>query len=809
VTPTENDGDVRLRLPNAVPGLLAYVDPEQRLAYASERFEDWFGAPAAAAVGRPLREALGEPAYEQVAPQVELALSGCAVSFEATLPRAHGHGRPVRASFAPDFGPDGAVRGFAAMLLDIEAEKVIEGELRLQQRVLGSLREGVSVWGEEGTFLYANRAVEAMFGYAPGALAGEPVEALRREPGLREVGAASAEGWEGQFSNRTRDDRPFKTRARVSEIDAGGRRCWVCVEEDTTESQRTENRFRALTEAKTAFADAGLDFRAASQVVTRRLAELIGDACSIRVLSKDGERLEPVAVHHRDPEATERLARLLVPEPVPGGRLAARIFQSQRALLLTGLTPERLLAEDLAGGDGWREYLERFAPHSIVAAPMLVHGRPIGVLLLARSGPEGAYTDDDRRFAEAVAGRAAVTLESVRLYEAAQESSRLKDEFLSTLSHELRTPLNAIVGWAHVLRADDLDEATRARAVSIIYRNAEMQSRMISDVLDVSRIISGRLLLEMAPVDPAQVAQGCLDDLTDDAAGRGVELTASIEDGMSEISADADRLRQVVCHLLTNALRFSPRGGTVALTLRAADAGVELVVEDEGPGIDPAFLPHVFDRFRQADSSSTRRHGGLGLGLAIVRHLVELHGGTVEARNRDPGPGAVFTVRLPRKAPAVQVALSALRRPSSVLGGGGVTPPRGTPSLTGLRILAIDDDAASREVLGVLLERWGAQVVLAASAHDGFEQLRARLPQVLLVDIEMPGEDGYSFVRRVRQLPAAQGGRIPAAALTAYASAEDRARAMAAGFDAHVRKPVAPAELAAVIAELARAGSPA
>jgi PAS domain S-box-containing protein len=800
----EDDGDVRLRIPGGVPALLAYVDPQQRLVYAGDLLQDWFGLAPAEAAGRHLRQVVGEAAYERIGPQAEAALTGCPVTFEAALPQMRGEARQVRASFTPDLGPEGGVRGLVAMLVDIDAEKAVEAELRLQQRVLATLREGVSVWSEAGTFVYANAAMEAMFDYGPGELAGAPIEVLRREPRLREVAEAGGDaGWEGELSNLSRQARPFTTRARVSPIDAGGARCWVCIEEDVTEHQRAENRFRALTEAKTAFAEAGLDFAAASQVAARRLAELVGDACTFRVLSSDGESLEPVAMHHRDPEAYEWMKRLLAPEPLQAGRLAARAFASAEPLLLNGVTGDQLLAELGGGGPGWDEYLARFAPHSLLLAPMRVHGRPIGLLLLGRSGPDGPYTEDDRRFTEAVAGRAALTLESARLYEAVREASRLKDEFLSTLSHELRTPLNAIVGWAHVLRAEDLDEATRSRAVAIINRNAEVQSRMIADVLDVSRIISGRLQLEIGSVDLEGLVRGCLDGIASEAAVKGVEVRATVEAGMAPVAADEERLRQVLCHLLANALRFTPPDGSVGVTLRSVGAGVELVVEDDGPGVDPAFLPFVFDRFRQADSSSTRSHGGLGLGLAIVRHVVELHGGAVEARNREGGPGAVFTVRLPRKAPAVQVALSALRRPAGALGG--MTPPKGTPLLTGVRVLAVDDDAASLEVLGVLLGRWGAEVELASSAKEAFARLKTFSPQVLLVDIEMPGEDGYSFVRRLRQLPPERGGRIPAAALTAYASAEDRARALDAGFAAHVRKPVAPAELAAVIADLAAA----
>jgi PAS domain S-box-containing protein len=660
--------------------------------------------------------------------------------------------------------------------------------LRLQERVLASLREGVSVWDDEGRILYANKAEEAMFGYAPGELLGQPVDLLRRQPRPADLIASLARqaGWEGELANHTRHGAPFTTHARLGPIETGGRRGWVCVEEDITERKRAESRFRAVTEAKAAFAEGGLDFEAASRAVVEQLATLVGDCCTIRVLSKDGERLEPVAAHHDDPEACAWMKSLIAPEPLAADLFVTRAFKSNRTLLMTGLSAARLRER---AGPRWRDYLDRFAPHSIMVAPMRVPGRVIGVLTLSRGGAGTAYGEEDVRIAEVLASRAAVTLESARL---------------ATMSHELRTPLNAIVGWAHLLRADDLDEATRLKAVETINRNAEIQTRMIGDVLDVSRIVTGKLRLNTMAVDLVAVMEDSLDSIRPAAAAKGVEIRQTLDPAVGQIKGDPERLQQVLWNLLSNAIRFTPSGGTITVSLHLSGGSVEMVVADDGPGIDPNFLPYAFDRFRQADSSSTRRHGGLGLGLALVRHLVELHGGTVDARNREEGSGAVFTIRLPRQVPAVQVAMSLLRRPVGMLEP--VTPPKGRANINGVRVLAVDDDAGTREVIGALLERWGAEIQVAASAQDAFDKLLTGRPQVLLVDIEMPDEDGYSFLRRVRQLSAEQGGRVPAAALTAYASAEDHARALLAGFEAHVPKPVEPDELAAVIAHLAKAG---
>jgi PAS domain S-box-containing protein len=684
----KGERDIRLRIPDATPGLLAYIDPRHHLVFANAVFQRWLGLTPAPIEGRHLSEVVGEEVCGILRPHVEAALSGRAVSFDARMPDRQGGERHVRAFGTPDIDAEGRPQGVVILMLDVTAEKEAFAELR-----------------------------------------------------------------------------------------------------------RTETRFRALTEAKTAFAEAGLDFEAASGLVAERMAELIGDCCVIRVLSRDGTHLEPVAAHHRDPQACAWLKGLVAPLPLEADLFETRAFRDNRLVLASGFSRERLVER---AEPEWRELLSRFGPASVLASPMRGRGGPIGVVVLARGDPGEPFREEDVRLAEALASRAAVTLESARLYEAAREASRTKDEFLATLSHELRTPLNAIVGWAHLLRSGDLDEPTRLKAVETINRNAEIQARMIGDVVDVSRMVAGKLRVEAAPVDLAAVVRESLDAIRPAAAAKGVEIRESFDGSAGAIRGDTERLQQVLWNLLSNAMRFTPADGVLRVSVRAGGRFVEVAVEDEGPGIDPAFLPFVFDRFRQADSSSTRSHGGLGLGLALVRHLVELHGGEVEAGNREGG-GAVFTVRLPRQGPAVRVAMSTLA-PAAAF---DLPAPPGKDSVKGVRVLAVDDDPGTREVLGALLGRWGAEVALASSAREGFEQLLSRRPQVLLVDIEMPEEDGYSFVRRVRQLPPEQGGRVPAAALTAYAGAEDRARALRAGFEAHVPKPVEPGELMAVIAELA------
>ena len=377
--------------------------------------------------------------------------------------------------------------------------------------------------------------------------------------------------------------------------------------------------------------------------------------------------------------------------------------------------------------------------------------------------------------------------------EAAEAASLMKDEFLATLSHELRTPLNAIVGWAALVRAGGLQGERLDQALESIARNARAQARLIDDLLDVSAIISGKLSLEMRPVDLGAVIEAALDSVRPAAAARRILLEADLAPAVLPVSGDPDRLQQVVWNLLSNGTKFTPEGGAVRVRLDRDGGQARITVEDTGPGIDEAFLPHVFEPFRQADGSITRTHGGLGLGLAIVRRLVELHGGSVRAEN---GSGAKFEVRLPLRAEEPERRVHEARSAEAAI---GLECP---PNVPGLRVLVVDDEPDARNLATVLLERCGAEVHTVGSAAEAMRALLELRPDVLLCDIAMPGVDGYALIRRIRALPPDQGGRIPAAALTAHARAEDRRRTLLAGFNLHVPKPVDPEELLAVVASL-------
>jgi signal transduction histidine kinase/CheY-like chemotaxis protein len=380
----------------------------------------------------------------------------------------------------------------------------------------------------------------------------------------------------------------------------------------------------------------------------------------------------------------------------------------------------------------------------------------------------------------------------------AEEALRFRDDFMATLSHELRTPLTSILGWSRLLRTQKFSEEEMTNALEVIERNARAQVQLIEDLLDVSRIMTGKLRLDLRPIDPAAVVVAAADTMRPAAEAKGIALEAVLDAGAGRVSGDPDRLQQVVWNLVSNAVKFTPKGGRVEVRVGRVDSSIEILVSDTGAGIAPDLLPHVFDRFHQADKSSGRRHAGLGLGLSIVKHLVELHGGRVFAESPGEGRGAIFRVRLPVLAISSR-APEGGGRAAAEAGGA-----RGRPEeLSGLRVLFVDDDRDTREVVSAILSSRGAEVVASETAAGALISLRRLRPDVLVTDIGMPEEDGYWLIRRVRALAQDEGGGTPAAALTASARADDRDRALSCGFQIHLPKPVDPDELSSAVAALA------
>jgi signal transduction histidine kinase len=517
---------------------------------------------------------------------------------------------------------------------------------------------------------------------------------------------------------------------------------------------------------------------------------LEADTATVLLLSEDGGALVPVS---SDGLGEEVEARVRIPL---GQGVAGRIALSDQGLVI----------EDLSMIDVFSPYL-RDRVKTVAGVPLRIDRRLTGVLHVGAATLR-RFTHEDLELLRQAAERVARAIERAQLVDreraalaAAEAASRSKDEFLAILSHELRTPLNAIFGWSRLMQVGTLDGETTARALEVIVRNAHVQLQLIDDLLDISRIAAGRMRLDVQPVDLQVVVQAALDVVQPAAAAKEIRLESVLDPRVVGATGDPGRLQQVVWNLLVNAVKFTPKGGRVQVHLQRVNSHVEIVVSDTGQGIRPELLPHLFERFRQADSSSTRAHAGLGIGLALVRHLVELHGGTVRAESSGEGQGARFTVRLPLAATAL------LARPESETRvhptAGTAAPAMTGPSLKGVRVLVVDDDRDSLDLLAKVVAGTGGDVRTAASGAEGIRVLQEWRPDVLVSDIGMPGEDGYGFIRRVRALDRSRGGRTPAIALTAYGRMEDRVRTLSAGYQMHVPKPVDPAELATIIASLA------
>jgi PAS domain S-box-containing protein len=418
-------------------------------------------------------------------------------------------------------------------------------------------------------------------------------------------------------------------------------------------------------------------------------------------------------------------------------------------------------------------------------------GEVFGGLFFGHSQP-GVFTEHHERLAVGIASWASVALENARLYRDAQDASRTKDEFLAVLSHELRTPLNAMLGWSRMLREHRVEDPEKIeRALTIIERNARVQTQLVEDLLDVSRIVNGKLRLDLKPIHLTTIIESAVDGVRPAAANKDISFVVRLDDGASAVSGDADRLEQVVWNLLSNAVKFAPPGGRVVIELFRRGLCAEVTVTDDGQGIEPGFLPHVFERFRQGQNGTARKHGGLGLGLALVRALTEAHGGSVHAESAGVGQGAKFTIRLP--------LLHKILDPVTTSDGHA----RECRDLSGMRILILDDETDARELLSMTIEQCEAVPVAVPSVREALRLLHEQRPDLILADLGLPEQDGFDFIRIVRSLPE-EVSRVPAIAVTAYASSDEREKALRAGYNAHVAKPVEPERLLTTIARVLR-----
>jgi PAS domain S-box-containing protein len=697
-------------------------------------------------------------------------------------------------------GEDGTVTGFAKVTRDLTErqaeERVRQSEERyrsLSRRlevILEGIAEGITVQDRTGNVVFANTAAAKLSG------CGSADEFLRTPPAtfLERFEVLDEEGQSFDMQQlpgrRVLLGEPQASAAMHLRDRVTGRERWTTIHatavtgpsgepdlainvwRDVTVERRLERETAFLAEASAGLSSS-LDRNEMLAHLARMMVPRLADACTIHLVEGGTLRLatqvDPAAIA-RDPE-----------DGVWG-------------VVRTGVS-------ELRCGE-----------KSVMVVAIRIRASVVGAISLVSGESGRRYDETDVEFLVELARRAGAAMENAQLYAAAQEAAnrakaaaehaedvnRIKDEFLATVSHELRTPLNAIVGWAGILRERRMDPFLE-KGIEVIDRNAQAQVKIIDDILDVSRITTGKLRIEPKPADLASITEGAIEVVRPSAIAKEIALEFRSPEVPCLLVADPERLQQVVWNLLSNAVKFTEAHGRIAIDIRSERSNLVLTVSDTGKGIEPELLPQVFDRFKQGDASATRRVGGLGLGLALVRHIIELHGGSVAAESAGPRQGSTFRVTLPVRPVVPTVVPQVAKAPAPARRG---SSPYGDV-LFGLRVLVVDDDRDARDLLKAVLTSAGAAVEAVGSATAGFGALRRFRPHVLVSDIAMAEEDGYSFVKRIRALDPRDGGGIPSVALTAYTRSEDRRRALSAGFTTHIGKPVNPEDLVAAVANLA------
>jgi len=838
------------------------LDPDGRVSSWNAGARKIKGFEAHEIIGKSFATFFTAEAVAAGAPERELATARAEGRFEEEAWRVRKDGSQFWANVVLTAVRDanGTLLGFAKITRDLttrraaeeterqliaqqaarEVAEMAEGRLRAEgeryralsrrlEVILEGVGDGITAQDQRGELVFANTAAAVTCGFeSVEELLGAGVqEIMSRFQVLDEKGQpVDVERLPGRRAMRTGE--PAAELLRVRNLMTGAD-SWSLVRasavigsegvpelvvniwHDVTEQYRREEGERYLATA-TAALSSSLDYSTMLSTLAQLLVPGLADWCAIDLL--EGDQLVNVSVAHADASKValaREFQRRYPPDPSQGrgvwGVVRGGLSELHESIADAQLTARAHDAEHLS-------FLRELGLRSVMIVPILIRGRALGAISLIATHARRSYDRIDLSLAEDIGRRTGSSIENARLYAAekraarlaeeaaqrAEDASRIKDEFLATVSHELRTPLNAIVGWAHVLRERNTD-ANLVKGIEVIDRNAHAQAKIIDDILDVSRIITGNLRLELEAADLCATIRNAIEVVMPSAGAKGIAIELAAPNEPCTIVGDHERLQQVVWNLLSNAVKFTGSGGTITVSLQPEATAVALSVTDTGAGIDPEFIPYAFDRFKQADGSTTRRVGGLGLGLAIVRHIVELHGGRAVAYSAGLGQGASFTIVLPiqAKVAAVQDAPRFISRDST-----GPAAELAEPSLTGVRVVLVDDEADTRELLQTVLIQAGASVEVAGTASEGLALLQAIRPHVLISDIGMPIEDGYSFIRRVRALEATPLRDIPALALTAYTRGADRGKALAVGFTAHLGKPVRPRELVRAVAKLTR-----
>lgn len=695
---------------------------------------------------------------------------------------------------------------------DITERKQAERELQRREAELTDFFENAAIglhWvGPDGTILRVNQAELDMLGYTRDEYVGRNIGEFHvDQPVVEDILARLQAGEVLQnYEARLRCKDGGTKHVRIDSNVYREHGMFIhtrCFTQDITERKRTESRL-ALQYAVTQILSNSNHFVESAQKILKAACKgLDWEVGALWKVDRERQLLRFVDSCHATAIETPEFDRLMQTSTFAKGQgLPGRIWASARPAWIENVVEDTNFPRAAAAA--------RDGLHGAFGFPILTGSEVWGVIEFF--SPEIREADQELlMMAAGVGGQIGQFNERKRAEEAsaelfhrerearaeAEKANRLKDEFLATLSHELRTPLNAVIGWSRMLSSSRLDPDGSKHALEVIERNAWAQKQIIEDILDVSRVITGKLQLNLNPVDLVTVVDAALDAVRPAIEAKEIKIETIIDASLRMISGDADRLQQVIWNLLSNAAKFTPTGGSVEISVNQTTAHVQIQVKDSGPGIDPTFLPHVFERFRQADGSTTRTHGGLGLGLAIVRHLVELHGGTITVGNRENSQGAIFTIQLP--LPSGELRPETLARAASVFR----ESQSEVPTLEGLRILVVDDETDALDLIGVELAQHGAMVKHVGNAADALTALEQSEFDLLISDIGMPNTDGYDLIRQIRQQEEGKNRKIPAVALTAYARVQDRMQAIMAGFSTHIAKPVEVNELVTVVASLA------
>ena len=777
--------------------------------------QEVFGYTAEEAIGQPVTMLMPPERVNEEPGILERIRSGNKVDhYETVRRRKDGTLLDVSLTVSPIKDSEGRIVGASKIARDITAQKRIERVVLESEEKFYTLAESVPhmVWMAEpdGTVFWFNQAWyeytgtshDEMFGWGwRNAIDPEfrsEVERVWKES----LETGSPFEMEYPILGRNGESRWFLTRGNPAITQSGQIIRWFGTNTDIHEQRRIDRRNRFILE---------LDERVRPldrpEEIVLELASLLGqhlgvDRCAYAEVEEDENHFYIPGDYTRDEETISIVGRYAMSQ---FGDEVLRLMRANQPFVVDDISNDPRLSETD------REAYELTQIQAVICVPLHKNGRFVSCMAVHQRVPR-KWAVEEVELVAFVANRFWESIERARLvktlHEAvareqeartvAERSNRVKDEFLATVSHELRTPLNTILGWASLLRSGRLSDPAKVKAYETLYNSSRVQAQLIDDLLDVSRIITGKLRLEVQTVDLASLIDSAVESVRPAAEAKEIRIQVITDPHAGPVSGDPGRLQQVMWNLLSNAVKYTPKRGRVYVKLEQVNSHVEVSVADTGIGIDPTFLPRIFERFTQWEPAPNKGRAGLGLGLSIVQHLVEMHGGTVKAESEGVGHGSTFTVALPRLPLRPQRNTEQLREHPGA--SSAFVSLDAAPNLTGLRVLVVDDEPEARILIQEVLELCGAKAEECGTAEEAYERLLAIKYDILVSDIGMPEEDGYSLIERVRALPAEKGGGIPAVALTAYARVEDRVRALKAGFQAHLPKPIEPVELAAVVA---------